>query len=154
MLNVERIARLDDGRLLVDVWEEGEEWPLPVIHDWDGQRFSLIRRSGFILRTALDEPEAVSRYIAALYPQATIIRIVSHDQLEDAELICMDEKLYLDMFGLPVWIRTVVRFTGSSGDVDMRFNRNIYPDYLEPEFEFLMYDFSNYRPEGRWVGAV
>lgn len=123
-------------RKIATVQFETPEKDIPELFDFNPvlQQYSLIREASF--ETIDTEVTLLSKLDR--YKDASIINTLSHIPTESKYRRVMYNGLpFIDNFGFYVYLKSTVVW-GKRGDVDLRFNSNMYPyALLEPDLMFL-----------------
>lgn len=104
---------------------------IPTLVDYDSIKGEFSTTRTIFVDTGWDAKKLTAFLIT--HPGACIYNTVSHKPISE-DKVMLDGEPYIDLFGLNVYIKSDVSWYPHE-DVDERFNDEVYPDNITPEFE-------------------
>jgi hypothetical protein len=100
--------------------------------DWDQAIQKRFHSRVVVFRiSAFYNDEKFLRDLLSQKPDAQIIRVLSHTEDKNSTPVYKGKEIYLDEFGLPVFISSIIDWDGELTDIDERFSgTTLFPNDL------------------------
>lgn len=92
-----------------------------TVLDWDHNTQTISRSRHIECQVPALFDEAGLNRMLDHYPNAQLVRVASHDGLPQDKVRHPDGTQYLDEFGLPVYLSTMIDWHGELTDIDTRY---------------------------------